>query len=116
MNNWKLTSNGGVSIALCRCQQPRYEGHTNCACGQNHPEPCHRETYEDLAAHLERVQAIAADSADMIVLLLGKLAAVAEIANAGHARPRHPANPFRWVEVLALCSDPLAEKTGETNK
>ena len=42
-------SNGITQIPLCnKCRQPRYEGHNDCTCPQNHPSNCDRPTYAEL--------------------------------------------------------------------
>ena len=47
-NRWRLT-NGQIEMRLCDvCLQPYHEGHVNCSCPQNHPEPCNRPTYPTL--------------------------------------------------------------------
>ena len=51
-NKWTMT-NGDITMSLCTvCVQPYREGHRNCDCDQNHPDPCTRPTYSELEAKL----------------------------------------------------------------
>ena len=89
-------------IALCtRCKQPRLEGHTNCNCHQDHPDPCFREDYEELAGHLAHVQRIAGDNGDLAMQLAGRLAEIAEIAA---SVPPHADSGREWARVTTLAS------------
>ncbi len=47
-SDWVIT-NGEITMTVCRtCSQPYREGHINCDCDQNHPDPCTRLTYDAL--------------------------------------------------------------------
>jgi hypothetical protein len=37
------------------CAQFIYEGHIDCTCDKNHPDPCDRPTYDQLGEHLRRI-------------------------------------------------------------
>ena len=55
-NKWTMT-NGIITMALCTvCAQPYQEGHRNCNCDQNHPDPCTRPTYPELEAIVKRLK------------------------------------------------------------
>ena len=52
---WVIT-NGITQMPLCEmCAQPIQEGHINCDCPTNHPDPCDRLTYDQLGEHLRRI-------------------------------------------------------------
>jgi len=81
-------------IALCtRCKQPRLH--------QDHPDPCFREDYEELANHLAHVQRIAGDNGDLAMQLAGRLAEIAEIAA---SVPPHADSGREWARVTTLAS------------
>lgn len=85
-----------------RCEQPM---------GYGHETPCHRETYDELASHLESVRQISADNANIAVRAIGRLAEIAEIA--GNVPP--DADYGReWARVLTLASADVLE--GETDE
>ena len=45
---WVMT-NGTIQMDVCTvCVQPYREGHRNCSCPSNHPDPCERPTYDEL--------------------------------------------------------------------
>jgi phytoene dehydrogenase-like protein len=45
---WVMT-NGTIQMDVCTvCAQPYREGHRNCSCPSNHPDPCERPTYDEL--------------------------------------------------------------------
>tara|TARA_R110000744_G_scaffold38896_2_gene88745 strand:+ start:610 stop:1005 length:396 start_codon:yes stop_codon:yes gene_type:complete len=46
-SKWVMT-NGTIQMDVCRCGQPYREGHRNCGCPTNHPDPCDRPTYDEL--------------------------------------------------------------------
>ena len=54
-SKWVLT-NGTIQMDICTvCAQPYREGHRNCDCPTNHPDPCDRLTYDQLGEHLRRI-------------------------------------------------------------
>ena len=54
-SKWVMT-NGTIQMDVCTvCAQPYREGHRNCGCPTNHPDPCDRPTYDQLGEHLRRI-------------------------------------------------------------
>ena len=77
-SKWVMT-NGTIQMDVCTvCTQPYREGHRNCGCPTNHPDPCDRPTYDELlkvgqhddfdpftpAQRFEHQQRIAGDNMD----------------------------------------------------
>ena len=58
------------------CAQFIYEGHIDCTCDKNHPDPCDRPTYDQLGEHLRR---IAGDNADIAIKAMSQLTEAQEM-------------------------------------
>jgi len=57
-NRWQM-SNGIITLPVCEtCVEPIYEGHVNCDCDRNHPQPCTRPTYRHAAAQSAALVAV----------------------------------------------------------
>lgn len=58
-NYWVLT-NGDIEFPICpSCQRAIKEGHTNCTCDDNHPDPCNMPNYNTLRAQRDELLAAA---------------------------------------------------------
>ena len=80
--DWIITNGIGQMPVCDVCAQPIQEGHVDCTCDKNHPEPCFRPTYKGLEAKLENARRISGDNADLAMRCRNVLQALLD-RNAG---------------------------------
>jgi len=79
--DWIITNGIGQMPVCDVCAQPIQEGHVDCTCDKNHPEPCFRPTYKGLEAKLENARRISGDNADLAMRCRGVLQALLDRRN-----------------------------------
>ena len=69
---WTMT-NGLITMRVCDvCAQPYREGHIDCSCPENHPEPCNRPTYSRLTRERDALLSAAKAALDFEAIALAE--------------------------------------------